>query len=174
MAWYSYDICPPLLVTTADADPFLIRLKVSAFVSSYHGFGCCCLSCFWVFTCINVFFFSSSHPPFLFDVCVFIHVPCVCMAVFIYVSLCTTCIQCPWRPEKDIIFPGTGVTDICEPPYGCWNLNLGPPQEQQEFLTPRPSILPWATLCFDAARVTLEVPLPRYVVYMLLYLQLCW
>lgn len=82
-----------------------------------------------------MFFFSSSHPPFLFDVCVFIHVPCVCMAVFIYVSLCTTCIQCPWRPEKDIIFPGTGVTDICETPCGCGESNPDPLEEEPVLLT---------------------------------------
>lgn len=23
-----------------------------------------------------------------------------------------------WTPEEDIISPGTGVSDICEPPYG--------------------------------------------------------
>ena len=37
---------------------------------------------------------------------------CVCM--------CTMYAQCPQRPEGDI-FPGTGVTEGCELPGGCWN-----------------------------------------------------
>lgn len=32
--------------------------------------------------------------------------------------------------------PATGVTDGCEPPYGSWESNLGPQQEQQMLLTP--------------------------------------
>ena len=27
--------------------------------------------------------------------------------------------------------PETGVTDSCELPYGCWELDLGPLEEQQ-------------------------------------------
>jgi hypothetical protein len=27
----------------------------------------------------------------------------------------------PQKPEEDSGSPGTGVTDGCEPPCGCWN-----------------------------------------------------
>jgi hypothetical protein len=33
-------------------------------------------------------------------------------------------------PEEGVKTPGTGATDGCEPSYGCWELNLGPLQEQ--------------------------------------------
>jgi len=38
--------------------------------------------------------------------------------------------------------PGTGVTDSCELPCGCWELNSGPLQEQLVFLTTEPSLQP--------------------------------
>ena len=37
-------------------------------------------------------------------------------------------------------FPGTGVTDSCEMTYGCWELNLGPLEEQLVFLTVEPPL----------------------------------
>ena len=56
---------------------------------------------------------------------------------FAYMYVCVPCVYMipPRRPEKDIKYPGTGVTDNCEPPCGCWELNLGPLQEQQVLLT---------------------------------------
>ena len=38
--------------------------------------------------------------------------------------------------------PGTGVTDSCELPCGCWELNLGPLQEQHVLLTTEPLLQP--------------------------------
>jgi hypothetical protein len=38
--------------------------------------------------------------------------------------------------------PGTGVTHGLEPPCGCWELNLGPLQEQPVLLTTEPSLQP--------------------------------
>ena len=35
--------------------------------------------------------------------------------------------------------PGTGVTDSCELPCGCWELNPGPLEEQPVLLTAEPS-----------------------------------
>jgi hypothetical protein len=32
------------------------------------------------------------------------------------------------------------ITDGCEPPYGCWELNSGPPEEQSVLLTTEPSL----------------------------------
>ena len=37
--------------------------------------------------------------------------------------------------EDGAVCPGTGVTDDCEPACGCWELNSGPLEEQQELLT---------------------------------------
>ena len=48
--------------------------------------------------------------------------------------------QCPQRPEKATEFPGTGVTDGCEPTCGCWELNLGPLKEQPVLLSADPSL----------------------------------
>ena len=46
----------------------------------------------------------------------------------------------PQRSEKGVGSSGTGVTDGCEPPCKCWELNLGPLQEQQVFLTTKLSL----------------------------------
>ena len=48
--------------------------------------------------------------------------------------------QCPQRPEKATEFPGTGVTDGCDPTCGCWELNLGPLKEQPVLLSADPSL----------------------------------
>jgi hypothetical protein len=34
------------------------------------------------------------------------------------------------------------ITDGCEPPYGCWELNSGPLEEQSVLLTFEPSLQP--------------------------------
>ena len=34
------------------------------------------------------------------------------------------------------------ITDGCEPPCGCWDLNSGPLEEQSVFLTTEPSLQP--------------------------------
>jgi hypothetical protein len=44
------------------------------------------------------------------------------------------------RPEEGIKYPGTGFTDGCEPPRGCWELNLGLLEDQQVLLTTELSI----------------------------------
>lgn len=41
--------------------------------------------------------------------------------------------------EEGIRSPGTGAIDSCEPPYGCWQQNTGPVQEQV-LLTTEPSL----------------------------------
>ena len=50
------------------------------------------------------------------------------------------CIQYLQGPKEDDTFPGTGILDDCELPCGGWELNPGPLQEQQVFLTAEPSI----------------------------------
>lgn len=42
---------------------------------------------------------------------------------------------CPERSEEGIRYPGTGVTDSYELPYGYWKLNPGFPLEQPVLLT---------------------------------------
>jgi hypothetical protein len=54
-----------------------------------------------------------------------------------------TCMQRPQRPEEGSETPGTGVTGGCEPPWGCWELNTGPLEEQPVLLTTEPSLQPW-------------------------------
>lgn len=43
--------------------------------------------------------------------------------------------MCAWVPWN-------GVADSCEPPCGCWEPNLGPPQKQQVLQTAGPSLQP--------------------------------
>jgi hypothetical protein len=38
------------------------------------------------------------------------------------------------------------ITDGCEPPYGCWDLNSGPSEEQSVLLTAEPSLQPLSVL----------------------------
>ena len=38
------------------------------------------------------------------------------------------------RPEESVRFPGMGVTDSCELPCRCWELNPGPLEEQPMLL----------------------------------------
>jgi hypothetical protein len=42
-------------------------------------------------------------------------------------------VQCSWKPEEGIGWPGTGVTDACALPCGCWELIPGPLREQSRF-----------------------------------------
>lgn len=42
------------------------------------------------------------------------------------VYLCTMCVSGALGPVKGDWAPRTGVTDVCEPPCGCWEWNLGP------------------------------------------------
>lgn len=55
--------------------------------------------------------------------------------LFMSMGLCTG-VKCPQRPEKGIGSSGSGVTDS----RGCWELNLGPLEEQGAFLTAEPSL----------------------------------
>lgn len=37
--------------------------------------------------------------------------------------LCSTCVQCRWRPEEGIRSPRAGVIEVCEQPCGHWEPN---------------------------------------------------
>jgi hypothetical protein len=43
---------------------------------------------------------------------------------------------------EDAKSPTTGIIDSYELPYGCWELNLGPPEEQLVLLTAEPALQP--------------------------------
>ena len=62
-----------------------------------------------------------------------------------YVCMCFTCVQFPQRSESTHWLPGTIVTSGHEHPYGGWELNPHPLQEQMLLIT-EPSLQP---LCFN-------------------------
>lgn len=50
----------------------------------------------------------------------------LCMDVFSWMYVCIPHnLQCLERPEEDIGFPETGVSDSCKPPCVCWESNPG-------------------------------------------------
>ena len=71
--------------------------------------------------------------------------------------------------------PGTEVTDSCELPCGCWELNSGPLEEQSVCFSPEPSLriliaaigTPLALVsrlsnCASQAGFELEIVLPQH------------
>lgn len=48
----------------------------------------------------------------------------------------------PTEGGQGVRYSVTGVTGCSEPSCGCWDLNLGPLQEQSVILTSEPSLLP--------------------------------
>ena len=62
----------------------------------------------------------------------------MCMNILSHVCLCTAL----RRPEEGVRSSRAGVTDSCELPSGCWELNLGPLEDQPGFLTTEPSPQP--------------------------------
>jgi hypothetical protein len=59
-----------------------------------------------------------------------------CFGICIYVPHISP--WCPWRSEEGIRFAGTRVTDVCEPPCGCCQLNWSPLREQPVLLALSP------------------------------------
>ena len=74
--------------------------------------------------------------------------------------MCTMCAWCLHRSEEGTKSSATAVMDGCEPPCGCWELNLNLLQEQV-FLTatvqPRPFLGWWQSSFTDAT-----LPLSHY------------
>ena len=58
------------------------------------------------------------------------------------ITTCSTCVHCIWRPEVSTTSSVIGVIDGCEPPYGCWELNPSPQEEQPVLLDTEPSHQP--------------------------------
>lgn len=46
------------------------------------------------------------------------------------IFICALCVPGPHGDQKMMLDPGTEITVICEPLCRCWELNLGPHQEQ--------------------------------------------
>ena len=63
------------------------------------------------------------------------------------------------------------ITDGCDPPCGCWDLNSGPSEEQSVLLTAEPSLQPnffsnfIKTKCFLNYSVQLHLFLERIIAY---------
>jgi hypothetical protein len=73
--------------------------------------GCFCLATLTIFFTLAVFFFFFKD---LFILCIWVH--CSCLQTH----------------QKSVLDP---ITDSCEPPCGCWELNSGPLEEQSVLLT---------------------------------------
>lgn len=43
----------------------------------------------------------------------------MCKNVYMYVCMCTTCVQCSQRPEEGVTSPRIVVSDSCEPKHLC-------------------------------------------------------
>jgi hypothetical protein len=82
------------------------------------------------FTCWN-FFPSFVWPKkktiYLFILCIWVHCSCL------------------FRHQKRASDP---ITDGCEPPCHCWELDSGPLEEQSVLLTTEPSLLPLSDKMF--------------------------
>lgn len=65
------------------------------------------------------------------DLCVCV---CVFMCMYLHIYMCSTCMQCPWRPEG-ILDPLELGMALSHHGGGGWNLNLDPLQEQHVPLT---------------------------------------
>lgn len=57
---------------------------------------------------------------------------CVCLHVFLFIMY----VLHTWAALR---FPGTGVTDDCDPPSDCWDLNQDPLEDHSVLLTTEPS-----------------------------------
>lgn len=86
----------------------------------------------------------SPFPfPFLSFLFLKIFFNCMHLSVLLeYINMHCICFWFPWRWEEGIGTPGTLVTDGCELPFRCWELNPGPWWEHQVPLTSEPSLQP--------------------------------
>jgi hypothetical protein len=97
----------------------------------------------------SFFFFFSFKDLFIY--------------LFIYLLYCR-CLQTYQKRTSDLI------TDRCEPPCGCWDLNSRPSEEQSVLLTAELSLQPQAATfyflpftswqCFHKVYKTLSLPIP--------------
>lgn len=53
----------------------------------------------------------------------------------VFMSVHSVCVCWLWKSEKGVGSPGTGVTNGCEQPCGCWKLSPGSLEKQTVLLT---------------------------------------
>ena len=85
------------------------------------------------------------------------------MCVSLNICMCTTQIQDPAGVRKVTVSPVTRVTEGYDTPCGCWEMNLGPLQEQQVLvlLAAEPPFLPQSWLIFAVTPLILG-PIKRH------------
>lgn len=76
----------------------------------------------------------KNHPCYLVS-CIY----CV-WVLCLYVCLSSTCEQSPQRPEEGRVSSGITVMEVGEPLWGCQDSHQSPLEEQQVFLTTKPSL----------------------------------
>ena len=65
------------------------------------------------------------------------------MSICLHLCMRMMCVPGAHRGHKRVVgSPETGVMNIRELPCGCWELNLGPVQDQQDLFTVEPSLQP--------------------------------
>lgn len=64
----------------------------------------------------------SHVEPFSRPYAFSFHFVCI---VYMHVCVWTIYVQCPQTTEVGISPHGAVITDVCEPPCRCWELNLG-------------------------------------------------
>lgn len=62
----------------------------------------------------------------------------LCKLVSLWMCVCTTYMQVPTKQQGNTDSPEAEVTDACEQPCWCWEMNLGPRREQPGLLTTKP------------------------------------
>ena len=75
----------------------------------------------------------------------------MCMGICLSVYLCTVRVHCPKRSEEGVRSLGTGVTDGCELPCGCWESNRS--SGGTMLLTAEPSFQPLVYLSYGASDI---------------------
>lgn len=65
-----------------------------------------------------------------------------------------------WRSEASFRFPGTGITDCYEPPWGCWEPNPGPPVAASALSCGAASPAPEGTKQPDCSMWSKRLPAP--------------
>jgi hypothetical protein len=91
---------------------------------------------------LNLLFFFKD----LFIICIWVH---------------CSCLQIPQKRASD------PITDGCEPPCGCWELNSGPLEEQSVLLTTEPSLQPLSECSYGSTYSLYQSSLPLNLNYFL-------
>jgi hypothetical protein len=86
--------------------------------------------------------YAGAESEYVCHMCACPESMCVTCMHALRVSTCVTYMQVLRELEDNIGSLGTGATDSCELPYGCWELSLGSLQDQQVLLTAEQSLQP--------------------------------